>query len=173
MADDKLVKLCPACNVEQPLSEYFFDKRRKYGPSAGVWHKCKSCTAKAVKKRRGADPGRFRAWENASAQRRFPQQCERKRQRSLMWRLRKFGITPEDFMAMLEKQDWRCAICLRPIMLAPPGRGSRDSACLDHNHQTGAIRGILCHGCNTAIGLLGDDPKLLSIATAYLLRFAQ
>jgi len=40
---------------------------------------------------------------------------------------------------------------------------------LDHNHETGAVRGLLCHGCNLALGLLKDDPERLSALLSYLM----
>jgi hypothetical protein len=39
---------------------------------------------------------------------------------------------------------------------------------VDHSHETGAFRGLLCHSCNRAIGLLGDDPARLRAAAEYL-----
>lgn len=61
---------------------------------------------------------------------------------------------------MLEAQGGVCAICRRPSDPAPLH--------VDHDHRTGAIRGLLCSPCNTAIGLLGDDPDRMMAAAAYL-----
>ena len=66
----------------------------------------------------------------------------------------------------LELRARSCDICG-----ALPGSGSR-AHYIDHDHETGAVRGILCHGCNTAIGHLHDSPELLARAAWYLTRGA-
>lgn len=78
--------------------------------------------------------------------------------------LQRIGMTLEQYNAMLEKQDGVCAICGGP----PGGRWDRFHA--DHDHKTGEARGLLCHGCNTGIGNLKDDPEILEKAAAYLRR---
>jgi len=77
----------------------------------------------------------------------------------------KFGLTKEHFFAMLDEQDGKCDICSEPFVF---GEGRRKTACVDHCHETGVIRGLLCGGCNTGIGNLRDDPKLLRRAARYL-----
>lgn len=71
------------------------------------------------------------------------------------WR---YGVSEEDLLAMLEAQGGVCAIC--PKQMSKP--------CVDHDHATGQVRGLLCHGCNTMLGLAGDDPERLNAAIAYL-----
>ena len=70
-----------------------------------------------------------------------------------------YGLTLEDYDAILEKQDSVCAICSKK----PPG-----NLHIDHNHQTSEVRGLLCGKCNRAIGLLNDDVSLFSRAITYL-----
>lgn len=70
---------------------------------------------------------------------------------------REYGLTPEDEVEMRESQDGACAICERDVAL-----------CIDHNHITDVIRGLLCYKCNTALGHFNDNPYLLRKATAYL-----
>lgn len=74
--------------------------------------------------------------------------------------MRQFGISPCEFTKMLINQDGRCAVCKTNFEEAP--------ACVDHNHATGAVRGLLCHNCNLGIGNFRDDPELLSAAISYL-----
>jgi hypothetical protein len=84
------------------------------------------------------------------------------------YRQRKYGLTPADFEAMLCAQDGVCAICAQPETAT---RGDQlRSLCVDHNHDTGQIRGLLCSACNTGIGLLGDDVARLEAAASYLRR---
>lgn len=71
------------------------------------------------------------------------------------------GFTQEDFDNKLKEQDYKCAIC-----------GTSDSGVMDfhadHDHKTGQKRGVLCHKCNTGLGLLKDDVDILCSAIEYL-----
>ena len=76
----------------------------------------------------------------------------------------KFGITWEQYVALAESQDHKCAIC---------GNGQHEKIRarfldIDHNHETGEIRGLLCSMCNRGMGLFRDDPALMERAVAYL-----
>ena len=82
---------------------------------------------------------------------------------------RKFGITPEDFHSMSEAQNDVCAICGK----AEGEDNRRTKLTIDHNHDTGKIRGLLCHNCNTAIGLFKDDISNISNAIDYLRKHEQ
>lgn len=73
------------------------------------------------------------------------------------------GLADAEYKALLQAQDGRCGICRRP---EPNGRHNR--WCVDHDHKTGRKRGLLCINCNSAIGLLNDDPALLLAAIEYL-----
>lgn len=75
--------------------------------------------------------------------------------------LRKFGITPAEYDAMLARQNGTCAIC----HLTNPG-GRR--LAVDHCHDTGQVRALLCTNCNTAIGSLLHSPTLCRQAAEYL-----
>jgi ferric-dicitrate binding protein FerR (iron transport regulator) len=77
---------------------------------------------------------------------------------------REYGITPADFDRLLAAQNGCCAICGTD---KPGGMGRFH---VDHDHATGRVRGILCHGCNTVLGHSRDDPRVLLAATAYLLK---
>ena len=73
-----------------------------------------------------------------------------------------FGLTQSDYEAMLTVQDGVCAICRRP------GEQSYKGLHIDHDHESGRVRGLLCHRCNMALGLLGDSVTVLAEAIAYL-----
>lgn len=77
--------------------------------------------------------------------------------------LKRYGLTPEGYEALFEAQDGRCAICRRPD--APTKRGMLH---VDHCHDTGRVRGLLCSTCNTGIGHLGDDIERVTLALEYL-----
>jgi hypothetical protein len=76
--------------------------------------------------------------------------------------IRNYGITLEDYNKMFGEQNGCCAIC---------GKHQQDlkaSLHVDHNHTTGAVRGLLCHHCNVGLGHFEDNITLLSNAIAYL-----
>lgn len=78
------------------------------------------------------------------------------------WLWRTYGLTVEQFEALLLSQDGRCAICENEIEPDDPRTH------VDHCHETGAVRGILCHWCNVGIGSLREDLLILSNAIKYL-----
>lgn len=77
--------------------------------------------------------------------------------------LKKYGMSVDEYADMLEQQRGVCAIC--ECVCA-----SGDSLCVDHCHDTGAVRGLLCTNCNKALGLFKDDANFLRKAVAYLLK---
>lgn len=79
------------------------------------------------------------------------------------WIWQNYGLLPQQWDALYDQQLGRCAICL--ITLAEVKK-----ICVDHDHVTGRVRGLLCHGCNVAIGHLQDDPDLLRRAAEYVER---
>lgn len=78
--------------------------------------------------------------------------------------LRQYGMTPEEYDAMLAQQGGGCALCG-----AEKGHNGTSLA-VDHCHRTGKIRGLLCTKCNTALGHFGDDAYGLRRVLAYIER---
>lgn len=72
---------------------------------------------------------------------------------------RYYGMTLEEYAKMMEDQHGGCAICKKP----PTSR----SLCVDHNHKTGAVRGLLCDRCNVAISVF-DDAEIIQALVKYL-----
>lgn len=77
-------------------------------------------------------------------------------------RKRKYGVTHERFLEMLDAQDRRCAICDVAI-----GHGAH----IDHDHTTKQVRGLLCGHCNRGIGTFRDSSDVVMKAAAYLKRY--
>ena len=77
--------------------------------------------------------------------------------------MKKYGITVEDFDALRIKQKFCCALCNRHEVDTP-----RKCLCVDHNHDTGKVRELLCESCNQALGLFYDNPDVLEKASKYL-----
>lgn len=80
---------------------------------------------------------------------------------------RQYGITVADYNRMFEKQGGVCAICKKPES-ARGNHGTARELAVDHCHDTGKVRGLLCTGCNTAIGKLRVSDDTLRNASAYL-----
>lgn len=96
--------------------------------------------------------------------------AERERTTERTWaaRLARLGLTVADYDRMLAEQGGRCAICGADR----PGAGRTGRWPVDHDHVTGRVRGLLCHPCNRAIGLLRDLPEVADAVAAYLRRFS-
>jgi len=88
---------------------------------------------------------------------RAPQAIER----LLELRLRKFGLSRDQYETMLSEQKGRCALCHEPL-------SSR--WVIDHCHVTMKVRGLLHSNCNTLLGLANEDPRRLKLAITYLKR---
>ena len=77
-----------------------------------------------------------------------------------------YGITVEDYERMVEAQGGVCAICGKSSQEANPGHW-KERLAVDHCHETGKVRGLLCNNCNAGIGHLGSESVALA-AAAYL-----
>ena len=73
---------------------------------------------------------------------------------------KEFRLEPDQHAALLAGQDGICAICRGP--------GGARGLAVDHEHSTGRIRGLLCGACNSAIGLLKEEPEFFRRAILYL-----
>ncbi|WP_433731003.1 endonuclease VII domain-containing protein [Actinoplanes sp. CA-051413] len=93
---------------------------------------------------------------------------DRYRERNPLYqRLYRYGLTAEQYEALVDAQGDRCAICRTGD---PGGKGGWH---VDHCHETGVVRGLLCHHCNIAIGYFKDDPLLIRLGIEYLGRANQ
>lgn len=134
-------KTCTQCNQWKSLCEFQYRKDTKLHRS-----ECHAC----VKQRK---------IEYYSVPKR---QRERRNNSFLL----NYGITHDDYDRLLAKQGNACAICGTTDPSGKSGRFSYFS--IDHCHDTGAVRGLLCNHCNRGIGFLQDSPVLLTNALKYL-----
>lgn len=140
--------VCRSCGITKPIGAFSPQRGSKYG----VRRRCKACHSEAAMEYRDRDPD---VQLNAHL-------------------MRKFGITLAEYNALLEKQGGVCAICGEPPTLAlglqsrRQGRVVRPRLVVDHCHETGQVRGLLCTPCNRGIGFLGDDPARVRAALSYL-----
>jgi hypothetical protein len=75
-------------------------------------------------------------------------------------RKHKYGITPSDFENLLIQSEGKCMICKESF-----GKGK---VCIDHNHTTGKVRGVVCDSCNKGLGFFKDNSIVLDTAIQYL-----
>ena len=93
----------------------------------------------------------------------FKEYAAANKRRTSDWHLtRKYGITSDQRDEMLEKQDFKCAICADT---SPGGRGTWH---VDHCHTSGKVRGLLCYRCNQGLGYFRDNTEFLDKAKEYL-----
>lgn len=141
-------KTCPDCGETKPLDQFSPNSATRSGKST-YCHPYQSTRARASHRRRTP--------EQVAAAR------AKRRRRTLE---EGYGMTLEEFDELLDSQGGVC-IC----GATRPG-GQWQTFHVDHDHQTGAVRGLLCHGCNTALGLAGEDAGRLRLLAAYLERHA-
>lgn len=79
-----------------------------------------------------------------------------------------YGLSVAKYAEMLEQQDGVCAVCERGETMLQKGRVQ--SLSVDHDHETGRVRGLLCHACNVALGMLREDPALMMRLALYITR---
>lgn len=131
-------KRCGRCDDIQPFESFHRSNRN----AAGLAYFCKRCL-NDMQREKYAKSGVMR-------------------ERARFAHIRKtYGMTREQYEAMLEDQGGVCAVCGRL-----PSQVHDWS--IDHDHQTGAVRGILCSTCNSGLGHFKDDPELCELAAAYL-----
>lgn len=104
---------------------------------------------------REANPDRCR--EYTKKQLCKPGQRRRKKLRE------RYGLSPAQYYVIFESQGFACAVCKDDSIAENTKRRH-----VDHCHATGDVRGILCQGCNTALGMAKDDPARLRALADYL-----
>jgi hypothetical protein len=84
-----------------------------------------------------------------------------KKELSMSYMYRSYGLKKEDYANLMESQDYKCKLCGKELAL-------EKKPCVDHNHKTGFVRGILCSKCNVGLGQFGDSPEFLRRAAKYI-----
>ncbi len=146
-------RVCPRCKRRKLLTKFNRNKNYKNGYSS--W--CRDCNKKACKlyyiNNRERLLEKCREWNRKNKEKKHFQSIKRQ-----------YGVSMGRYKKIFNAQKGKCALC-----------GKSQVACtrrlhIDHNHKTGEIRGLLCHGCNTGLGSFNDDISLLKKAISYLQR---
>ncbi|MEU6385344.1 endonuclease VII domain-containing protein [Streptomyces bauhiniae] len=182
MVEEPNAKRCGKCERELPPAAFARDRNRR----DGLQPYCRQCVAeygaahyrrrreamgKPAREKVDVPPGHklclkcgeVKPWaewhRNSSASDGLSTRCKtcRAAESRAGHLKRSYGMTEAERDALVASQRGLCVICLN----AP-------AAHVDHCHKTGRVRGVLCFNCNSAIGKLGDDPKAVRRAAAYL-----
>jgi hypothetical protein len=158
------VKECKVCGLTKPRSDFYSNK----GGRDGLRPECKACNLARRKAKYAENPRpyieRTRRWQSENPERvreymaRFNASGRRKESNRKSHLKRKYGLTLDEFEELLATQGG-CAIC-----------GNPNADNVDHDHETGRVRGILCFNCNVAVGQMGDSEDRFAAAIGYLAR---
>lgn len=134
---------CSTCKERKPREAFSLSRGHYDGLSAV----CKVCSSKAST-----------AWMKSLP----PEEAKKLRRKQVL--KRNYGMTLDDYFALVESQDGMCGICRDPLT------EGRIGAQVDHDHKTGNVRGILCVKCNAGLGQFRDNIGFLASAIGYLER---
>ena len=169
-------KQCLKCNKIKPISEYYRDKTKK----DGYKNHCKACDKlyQSTKRKKymastigtkicglcGVEKqvSEFNKYKSLSDGRSWwCKDCAHKNWKKKMYKS-KYGISYDDYLNIYKRQNGKCAIC---------GMTEKDNGkdlALDHCHNTGIVRGLLCWSCNLMLGYAKDNAYILNNAILYL-----
>ncbi len=143
-------RLCGGCGMQQPESLWRYSRA-----------KCDDCERARAREWHRKNPERSRA-AAAAWKAKNPDKCDVSKRKQ---QLAVYGLTHAHYAAMLVAQNFSCGLCEKHVS------DEKKRLAVDHDHETGKVRMLLCHNCNKALGLLRDDPALLRRAADYVERF--
>lgn len=155
------MKCCASCKIDKPLTEFYFNSTTNKPHSY-----CKVCQLRKGKLYIESNPAARERALNRSRQFRLANPDRVRKQIKNAYYKKNYGITYDEFLSMYEASGGHCTICGADII--HKGRNTHKRAVLDHCHKTGKIRGILCHMCNSSIGLMREDKELVMKVYKYL-----
>ena len=140
-------KYCGGCKQCKPESEFYNNTNIK----DGLQTQCKTCKIASSTRWRKLNPEKSKKYQREWKQNNFDKVKASKLKS-------RYGITLDDYYRMYDEVDGRCEICGEEQV----------SLCVDHNHTTGKVRGLLCSSCNLMLGNAKDDCNLLNKGVTYL-----
>lgn len=146
------MKICCKCRLTKDKSKFY----RGSANTDGLNSACKSCSKSSAKKNRQDNLLRYKEQD------RIRNITPKHRGERLLCN---YGITLEKYDALLAEQGGVCAICKKE-----ESSKKKKNLTVDHDHSTGVVRGLLCHQCNSGLGMFRDSSSLTQAATEYLVR---
>jgi len=146
MIDDEEWYPCSSCGKLKPLDVHHFQKDSS--TTLGWKGTCKSCIS-----------------DRRTKESKDPKVIKAKSEQAM---LKKYGLTMEAYITRYEAQDGKCDICGSKGEKQGMGFSFTDVLVIDHCHDSGHVRGLLCQHCNRSIGLLKDNAEILRKAADYL-----
>jgi len=143
-------KTCSVCKKNKDVSQFY--TRWLLSKSITYTSACKDCT-----KKRNRDA--YKIKDRGSQTRSGHLQ-------------RAYGLSEEEYNRLYMMQSGVCAICGKPETSVNKKTGQVYNLSVDHNHQTGAVRGLLCYSCNLSLGHFKDDISKLLAAIEYLKKYS-
>lgn len=158
------MKRCGRCGIEKALDEFHRDSKGRMGRA----RYCKPCACKKASDWVKDNPERAKAarlrWAQANREKVNAAQRERHRRdparATAVKRKHLYGVDADRYSEMMAAQSGCCAIC----------REATEKLHVDHDHETGAVRGLLCRMCNQGLGFLRDNAEVMRNAIDYLER---
>jgi hypothetical protein len=138
--------ICTKCGELKNPDEFYHTRRKANKHQLHRAGECKVCSLKDRKKHYTENRDKILAHKRFS----------------------NYGISKDEYFQMLDNQDGVCAICKREERTRDSSSNNLRSLAVDHCHDTGNVRGLLCRACNLALGFFEDNPKFLTTAIQYL-----
>lgn len=148
-----MTKACNRCGEAKPLAEFPQNGKGTIRPDCKRCHSARVNAYSATRK----DAKRLYNAKYYAENKEWLTKAMRRRNK-----ITRYGITPEQWVAMLDSQGGVCAACGTDVPHTAKGWHT------DHCHETGKVRGILCANCNSALGFLGDSPERILALYVYL-----
>ena len=140
---------CGRCKQDKPVSEFY---RHSWAPHS-LRKPCKKCLSADRRERYQRRNGIDESYEQVLR--------------------REYGITLDEYNQKHREQAGRCAVCRKPEAVRVSATGKPYRLSVDHDHATGAVRGLLCRRCNTLVWALEDNHTTLDAVRGYIERWQE
>lgn len=174
-------KVCKKCGVVKAVSEFYRTAKANAHKNDGYSYNCKECDKEYAKSHRGIinpEGRRIRHLRHAEKLKSDPKRLEKVKSRKNKWNRsakyydnyynKRFGISLDEVQKMLSNQNGLCANigCSKPIRMGSVENNA--TFAVDHNHETGKVRALLCTRCNCMLGHIEKNRSLVPGMMDYL-----
>lgn len=166
-------KFCVRCNTTKPISEFRVGRYKKRSGlhGLGISAFCTTCENADCRERYKANPTQMQDYQKKYRAENldYVKRRDARSKRSWKMALRRLGLTQEDYFRILETQGGVCAVCSQPPKIHHCAKFDLVPVlALDHDHQTGKFRGLLCVQCNLALGNLRENLESATRLVEYI-----